>query len=197
MDIFGYARVSSLSQDLDLQISDIRKFTEYRGDRILRMYTDKTSGKNIDRPGFQEMINAIDKNTMGAEAIVIYKLDRMGRSLSDLLRIVEYLQKKDIQLISISDNIDTSTSQGVLFFQLIGAIAEYERKLIKERSDNGIREAREKGIKFGRPKKIIKLEPIKKEIAMGVSKSMICRKYGIKRATLYAKLREDREKVKI
>jgi DNA invertase Pin-like site-specific DNA recombinase len=197
MDIFGYARVSSLTQDLDLQLAEIKKFADYRGYKIVRIFSDKASGKDMKREGFQEMINAIDKNTMGVEAVVIYKLDRIGRSLNDLIRIVEYMKTKNIQLISITDNIDTTTSQGVLFFQLIGAIAEYERKLINERTDSGRKEAISKGVKFGRPKKQIKVDDIKKELAMGIPKSVICKKYGIKRTTLYNKLKEDKENVKL
>jgi len=197
MNIFGYARVSSLTQDLDLQVSEIKKFSDYRGYKIVRLFSDKASGKDMKREGFQEMINAIDKDTMDIEAVVIYKLDRIGRSLNDLIRIVEYLKSKNVQLISITDNIDTTTSQGVLFFQLIGAIAEYERKLINERTESGRKEAVSKGIKFGRPKKQIKVDEIKKELAMGIPKSVICKKYGIKRTTLYNKLREDKGNVKL
>lgn len=197
MDIFGYARVSSLTQDLDLQVNEIKRFADYRGYKIVRMYTDKASGKNMEREGFQEMINAIDKNTMGVKAVVIYKLDRIGRSLPDLIRIVEYLKEKNVQLISITDNIDTTTAQGVLFFQLIGAFGEYERKLINERTEGGRKEAIAKGVKFGRPKKIINVDEIKKELAKGTTKSFLCKKYGIKRSTLYNKLKEDKENVKI
>lgn len=197
MDIIGYARVSSLTQDLDLQVSSIKKFADYRGDKIIRMFTDKASGKDLKRDGFQEMINLIDKNTLGIEAIVITKLDRIGRSLSDLIRIVEYLKSKNIQLVSITDNIDTTTSQGILFFQLVGAIAEYERKLINERTAAGLKEARESGVKFGRPKKKINIGDVKKDIALGIPKSVICKKYGIKRTTLYNKLKEEKDNVKI
>lgn len=195
--IVGYARVSSLTQDLDIQINEIKKFCDYRNFEIVRMYTDKQSGKNLDRPGFQEMINLLDKNTMGIDAVVIYKLDRIGRSLSDLLRLVEWFKAKNIEMISISDNIDTTTPQGVLFFQLIGAIAEYERKLINERTELGRKEALAAGIKFGRPTIKLNMSAIEKDIALGLSKSFICKKYGIKRSTLYKKMTEEKSNVKI
>jgi DNA invertase Pin-like site-specific DNA recombinase len=197
MSVICYARVSSLTQDLDLQTSELKKFCDYRSYTIARMFTDKASGKNLERTGFQDMINLLDKNTMDIKAVVIYKLDRIGRSLTDLLRIVEYLKAKNIQLISITDNIDTTTAQGVLFFQLIGAFAEYERKLINERTSAGLAEAKANGVKFGRPEKIIPMDAIDKDIAMGLSKSAICRKYGTKRSTLYMKLNERKNNVKI
>ena len=197
MDVIAYARVSSATQELDVQIGELKKYCDYKGDRIVKMFTDKASGKNLDRRGFQEMVNLLDKNTLGIKAIVIYKLDRIGRSLSDLIRIVEWLKTKDIELVSISDNIDTTTSQGCLFFQLIGAIAEYERKLINERTELGRREALASGTKFGRPRKDIPLNDIRKDLAMGLSKAFVAKKYGIKRSTLYVKLNEDKNNVKI
>jgi DNA invertase Pin-like site-specific DNA recombinase len=197
MDVVGYARVSSLTQDLDLQISEIKKFAEHRGDRIIRIYTDKSSGKDLKRDGFQDMINLVDKNTLGIQAIIITRIDRIGRNLHDLMKIIDYLESKHVQLVSIYDNIDTTTAQGLLFFQTAAAFAEYERKIISERTEAGRKEAYVNGVKFGRPKKKINIEEVKKEIAMGVTKSAICRKYGIKRATLYNKLKEDKENVKL
>lgn len=197
MNVIGYARVSSLDQDLDLQISEIKKFVDYRGDKILRMFTDNASGKDLKRQGFQDMINLINTNTIGAEAVIIHKLDRLGRNLNDLMKIIAFLKDKNVQLISVTDNIDTSTAQGMFFFQTSAAFAEYERKLINERTELGRKEAISKGVKFGRPKKQIKVDDIKKEIAMGIPKSVICKKYGIKRTTLYNKLKEDKENVKL
>jgi len=197
MDVIGYARISSLTQDLDLQISEIKKFADYRGDRIIRIFTDKSSGKDLKRDGFQDMINLIDKNTLGIEAVIITRIDRIGRSLNDLMRIVEYFRSKNIQLVSIYDNIDTTTAQGLLFFQTAAAFAEYERKIINERTEAGRKEAFVNGVKFGRPKKKINIDDVKKDLALGVTKTAICRKHGIKRSTLYNKLKEDKENVKI
>jgi DNA invertase Pin-like site-specific DNA recombinase len=193
-----YARVSSLTQDLDIQISELKKFCDYRNYTIAKMFEDKASGKNIDRKGFQDMINLIDANTMGIDAVVIWKLDRIGRNLSDLLRIAEYLKSKNLQLISISDSIDTGSAQGNLFFQLIGAFAEYERHLINERTESGRLAAIENGVKFGRPEIKIRMDLVNKDIAMGVPKSIICKKYGIKRSTLYVKMKDQtKDNVKI
>jgi DNA invertase Pin-like site-specific DNA recombinase len=197
MNVVCYSRVSSASQDLDLQTSELKKFCDYRNYKIIKMYSDKLSGKNMDRPGFQEMINFLDKNTMDVNAVVIWKLDRIGRSLSDLLKIVEYLKSKKLQLITVNDNIDTSSAQGILFFQIACAFGEYERKLINERTSAGKDAAIAAGVKFGRPKVDIDMDQIRKEIAMGLSKSLICKKYGFKRSTLYTKLNETKEDVKI
>ena len=194
MNVIVYARVSSQSQDLDLQIKEIKRFCDYRNCSIIRLFTDKTSGKNLDRPGFKQLIDVLDTNTLGIDAVVIHKLDRIGRSLGDLIKLFDWFKSKNIQVISILDNIDTSTPQGVLFFHLMGAMAEYERHLINERTYLGRKEALANGVKFGRHVIKIPMDLVKKDIALGIPKSVICKKYGIKRSTLYAKMEEEKHK---
>lgn len=194
-NVLGYARVSTVDQSLDLQIEEITKFCNYRNYKIVRLFNDKLSGKNTNRVEYQEMIDMISgKNIHNIKAIIVTKLDRLGRSLSDLIKIVEFLKSKNIDLVVIRDNIDTTSNNGVLFFHLIGAISEFERKLIVERTSAGIKHARETGVKFGRPKLIIPpniMTEIKRELSIGVPKSKICKKYKIKRTTLYLKLAEE------
>jgi DNA invertase Pin-like site-specific DNA recombinase len=195
-NVVCYARVSTITQDLDIQINEIKKFCDYRNYKIYRFYSDKKSGKDMDRPDFKEMMNLIETNTVGVSAVIIYKLDRIGRSLSDLIKIVEFLKSKNVQLISICDNLDTSSDQGTLFFQIIGAIAEYERKLIVERTSTGRKEALKNGVKFGRPEKIINRDvwnKINRDISLGIPKSKIIKKYGLKRSTFYKKWNETLE----
>lgn len=195
MNVVIYARVSSMTQDLELQIKEIQKFCDYRNFNVVRIITDKRSGKDMARPGFKEMIDLLDTNELGIHAIVIHKLDRIGRSLSDLIKLAEWLKVKNIQLISVTDNIDTSTTSGYLAFQVMGAMAEYERHVINERTEFGRKEAMDSGIiKFGRPRKDIPIDQVQKDLLMGLSKAFICRKYDIKRSTLYKKLEEDKKK---
>jgi DNA invertase Pin-like site-specific DNA recombinase len=193
MNVIGYCRVSTTDQDLTIQIEAIKRMCEYRKFTLLNIYMDKASGKNVERENYQKMINALEKNTSGIEAIVIYKLDRIGRSIRNLLQIIDFLNKKEIQLISVSENIDTTTAQGRLFFTISGAFAEYERELINERSAAGLKQAREAGVKFGRPKKVVKISEIRYKLAQGIPKSKICKEYGIGRSTLYKKLEEGKE----
>jgi len=188
MRVIGYARVSSTDQDLEIQIQEIKKFCNYRNFDIIRIYTDKSTGANIERDGFIDMMKSIEQNTQGIEGVIVYKIDRMGRSLKNLLDIIDTFGKNHIQFISITDNFDTTTNQGILFFQVIGAIAEYERKLIHERTQLGILQAKKDGVRFGRPKKRVDMAAIKADLASGIPKTKICKKYGIGKTYLYNKL---------
>jgi len=193
MNVIGYCRVSTTDQDLTIQIDAIKRMCDYRKFTLQNIYMDKASGKNVERESYQKMIEALEKNTSGIEAIVIYKLDRIGRSIRNLLEIVDFLNKRDIQLISVLENIDTTSSQGRLFFSISAAFAEYERELINERSAAGLKQARADGVKFGRPKKSVKMSEIRYKLAQGIPKSKICKEYGIGRSTLYKKMAEEQK----
>ena len=188
MRVLGYARVSSRDQDLEIQIQEIKKFCGYRNFDLVKIYVDKASGKNIEREGFREMMEVLHKQRLGADGIVVYKIDRIGRNLKNLIDIIDDLGKMNVQFISITDNFDTTTPQGILMFQMVGAFAEYERKLINERTRLGIDEALKSGIRFGRPKKNVDLNAIKADIAAGIPKTKVCKKYGIGKTYLYSHL---------
>ena len=158
---------------------------------VINIFTDHATGKNTEREGFQSMMEHLKKNPLGVEAIIIYKLDRMGRSLHDLIEISKWLHEHDIGLISITDNIDTTTSAGRLFFHMAGAFAEYERELILERTSAGLARKKASGFKLGRPVKELPMKDIKQEIASGIPKTRIAKKYGISTSTLYNKLNEN------
>lgn len=138
---WGYARVSTDDQDLQAQITDLER---YGVDGVFR---EKKSGKNTDRPEFQRMMSPA--YLRGGDKIVVKKLDRLGRSLKDLIEIVEEIEARKAQLVSIDDNIDTSTATGRFFFHIIAAMAEWERAMIGERTKRGMQEAVEKGVKLG------------------------------------------------
>jgi DNA invertase Pin-like site-specific DNA recombinase len=193
MRVIGYARVSSKDQDLEIQIQEIKKFCDYRGFELVKIFTDKASGKDINREGFQDMMSVLHKKTLGAEGLVVYKIDRIGRSLKNLIDIIDDLAKHQIQFISITDNFDTTTPQGTLMFQMVGAFAEYERKIIHERTGLGIAEALKNGVRFGRPKKKIDMEAVKADLAAGIPKTKVCKKYGVGKTYLYSKLAEVKE----
>lgn len=188
MRVLGYARVSSKDQDLEIQINEIKKFCDYRNFELVRIFTDKASGKDINRDGFQDMLLSIHKKTFDADAVVVFKIDRMGRSLKNLIDILEDFSKNQVQFISISDNMDTTLPMGKLMFQIVGAFAEYERLVINERTRLGIEQAQKDGIRFGRPKKRVDMDAIKADIAAGIPKTKVCKKYGIGKTYLYSKL---------
>lgn len=194
MRVIAYARVSTTHQNLDIQQEQITKFCQFRNFELVQLYTDKASGKDTDRPGFQRMIRDLEHNPLGAEALVIFKLDRVGRSLQDLMNISKYLEDHGIGLISITNSIDTTTKEGRLFFYIMGALAEYERELILERTKLGLDAAREKGVQFGRRRKSVNINEAKRLIAEGVPKTEVCRRLKIGRSTLYKRLQESEEK---
>ena len=188
MRIIGYARVSSKDQDLEIQINELKKYCQYRNFEIVRIYTDKASGKNINRDGFEDMMQVLHKKTFDADAVIVHKIDRIGRNLKNLIDIIEDFSKMNIQFISITDNVDTTNPQGKFMFHMIGAFAEYERTLINERTRLGIDEALRSGVRFGRPRKRVDMDAIRADIASGIPKTKVCKKYGIGKTYLYNKL---------
>jgi DNA invertase Pin-like site-specific DNA recombinase len=181
----GYARVSTKDQHLELQIDAL---TKAGGEKI---YQDIASGARTERPALNEMIN----NLRPGDVLVIWKLDRLGRSLNHLIGLVNDLMKKNIGLQSLHDPIDTTTAQGRLSFNLFASLAEFERDLIRERTQTGLSAARARGRNGGRPKGIPQkaeatacaAETLYKEGWLSVNE--ISEKLGIAKSTLYAFLR--------
>lgn len=142
MAIFGYARVSTIDQNLDAQKDALLKYG------CEKIYYEKASGKNVERPQLQKLLSSLREK----DVVVVYKLDRLARSLKDLIDLVNELANKKVDFVSISDGIDTSTAVGKLMFHLVGAFAEFERDIISERTKVGLESARARGRKGGKPK---------------------------------------------
>ncbi|MGD9537144.1 MAG: recombinase family protein [Alphaproteobacteria bacterium] len=141
----GYARVSTDEQTLDLQIDALRACG------CVRVFHDHgVSGVTDDRPGLTEALAAID----AGDVLVVWKLDRLGRSLSFLIDLIEDLHRRDAGFQSLTDGIDTTTPSGTLVFHIMGALAEFERTLIVERTVAGMEAARRRGKHIGRPRKL-------------------------------------------
>ncbi len=184
----GYARVSTTSQNLDMQVSAL---TDARCEKI---YTEKVSGV-----GDRTELKAVLEYLRDGDSLVIYKLDRLGRNMKDLLAIIEQLQQKNVSLVSLRDNIDTGSTTGKLIMHIFASLAEFERDLIKERSAEGRREAKKKGVRFGRPKqpKPEKANMCAQLYRNGNSVSAIMRTTGIKsRNTVYKYLRMEGIEIK-
>ena len=185
--IIGYCRVSTFDQNLDLQKEALKE----AGCKFI--YEEKQSGKNVHRPVLQECLS----NMHPHDTLVVYKLDRLSRSLKDTINIVEDLQSKGIHLKSITEGIDTSTTTGKLFYQMNAIFAEHERALIKERTMAGLAAARARGKKGGRPlkhsdekmKHVIKLY-VNNEISM----PDVNRMYNISTPTFYRRYNEIMKK---
>lgn len=145
----GYIRVPRDKQTTALQEDAMRQ------ERCERVFTDKMSGKRFDRPEFLRMLDV----TRAGDVIVVWRLDRLGRSLKQLIETVTMLAERGIELRSLKENIDTTTPTGKLLFHIIGAMAEFERDVISERTQAGLEAARARGRRGGRPKAIEKIEP--------------------------------------
>ena len=178
--LVGYIRVSSESD---------RQSTDLQRDALLaagvdnrHLYEDRASGAKDDRSG---LTRALDFVRPG-DVLVVWKLDRLGRSLSHLLMIINTLKEKQVAFRSLTEGMDTTTPSGELLFHVFGALAQYERALIKERVLAGLTAARIRGRIGGRPPAIIgeKLEAIITALNDGMSKAAVCRNFGVKRTTL-------------
>lgn len=173
----GYARVSTADQTLEPQ-TDILSEVGCK-----KLFTDVASGVRTERPGLEKALSFCRKGDM----LVVWKLDRMGRSMSHLIEMIQKLEQNGVGFQSLTEKIDTTTAGGRLIFHLFGALAEFERDLIRERVQAGLKSARARGRKGGRP-------PISKETkamaqALIADKSLsikqICERLGIARSTLY------------
>ena len=141
---FGYARVSSNNQDLELQIEALTKA------KCKKIFSESISGKDNNRKELNLMINELREG----DVVIVYKIDRIARSLKGLIEIVEILNSKNVDLVSLDsgDRVDTTSPMGKAFFQIAGVFAELERGMINARTRAGIEKAKSDGIKFGRRK---------------------------------------------
>ncbi|EFC5153513.1 recombinase family protein [Escherichia coli] len=175
--IIGYARVSTTDQNCDYQIDELTK------SGCEKIFIEKASAKTKDRPELTRLLDSLRQD----DIVVVYKLDRLGRSLKDLITLLEMFKSNGVQFKSLSENIDTTTSTGKLVFNVIGAIAEFERDIIVERTKAGLKAARARGRKGGRKQKLtdkqIKLAKLMLQDP-SVQKSDVAKHFNISRPTL-------------
>jgi DNA invertase Pin-like site-specific DNA recombinase len=179
----GYTRVSTVSQTLDQQNTAL----ESAG--VTRTFSDTMSGARDDRPGLAELMAYVRER----DAVVVWKLDRLGRDTLHILETVKDLTDRGVTLVSITDGIDSSTAAGRMMIGVLGSLAEYERELIKERTALKRRASRANGTKFGRPRKVADADHIataKRMKADGHTGKDIAKYLGVSRATLYRYLHE-------
>ncbi len=176
--LVGYARVSTHDQTLDLQ----RDALEKAG--CERVFTDTISGAKAERPGLEQALHFLRRG----DTLVVWRLDRLGRSLQHLLETVGQLQERGVGFRSITESIDTTSSGGKLIFHVFGALAEFERELIRERTQAGLRAARARGRKGGRPRSLDSRK-VAMARALHADKSNsiddICKTLRVSRSTLY------------
>lgn len=176
--LIGYARVSTDDQKLNLQQDALRTAG------CEKIFEDYLSGAKAKRPG---LINAMEIARSG-DTLVVWRLDRLGRSLKELIQLTETLKERSIELHSLQESINTTSSSGQLVFHLFGALAEFERNLVRERTKAGLSAARARGRLGGRPKA---LDPNKRKLAVKLYRDRqhsideICQMMGISKPTLY------------
>ena len=186
--LIGYARVSTNEQNLDLQRDALGKAG------CERIYVEQASGSKSSRPELGKIIEMLREG----DTLVVWRLDRLGRSLKHLIELVTELEESGIGFRSLTESMDTTTNNGKLIFHIFGALAEFERNLIRERTQAGLAAARARGRKGGRPPA---LDGKKREMAVKLYNSKehsvreICQTMGISRPTLYSYVRKaEREK---
>jgi DNA invertase Pin-like site-specific DNA recombinase len=176
--LIGYARVSTLDQNLDLQRDALHKAN------CEHIYTDTFSGSAVQRPGLEECL----KDLRAGDTIVVWKFDRLGRSLKHLMEAVQVLEERGIDFKSLQESIDTTTPGGKLVFHVFAALAEFERDVIRERTMAGLEAARVRGRKGGRPRLLDEKKragPVALHADPTVSISDIYKTMGISRTTIY------------
>lgn len=187
--LLGYARVSTLEQNLDMQIDAMVK----AGVEPENIYKEKVTGTKADRVKLQELLKYARKG----DKIVVYKLDRLSRSTKHMIEIAEELEQRGIELISIQDNIDTTTAIGKAMFKMLAVLSEMERDIIAERTRAGLASARARGRKGGRPA----MDQAKVEHAITLydtgkyTVAQITERTGVSKAKLYKELRLRKEQV--
>ena len=179
----GYARVSTVDQNLDMQMDALKK------ENCKKIFQDHASGVKSNRDGLERALDFM----RGGDTLVVWKLDRLGRSLKHLIDIINLLNEKGMYFKSLQENIDTSSSGGNLIFHVFGALAEFERDMISDRTLAGMAAAKERGRVSGRPRK---LNENNRALALSLmedksySAKDVCKTLGISKTTLYRNLQE-------
>jgi len=178
-----YARVSTLNgQDPEMQLSELREYAARRGWAVHGEYVDQgVSGSKESRPELNRLTE--DAHRRAFDAVLVWKIDRYGRSLKHLVNALADLSAYGVAFVSYRDNLDLSTPSGRLMFQIIGAMAEFERSLIQERVRAGLRNARSRGKRFGRPR--VKIDPVSVAALRrdGLSWSQVCGRLNVSKGT--------------
>jgi len=185
--LIGYARISTHDQNLDLQKDALEKAG------CKKIYVEQMSGSSRIRPELEKTLEML----RNGDTLVVWRLDRLGRSLKHLIELISKLEQREIGFKSLMESMDTTTSGGKLIFHIFGALAEFEHNLIKERTSAGLAAARARGRNGGRP---LKLDEKKRELAIKLynererSIKEICQIMGVSKPTLYTYLhKHDKE----
>ena len=182
-DVLGYARVSTRDQDTSGQVERLRQ------EGAVRVFEDVVCGKTFDRPGLAGLLDY----ARPGDTLTVIRLDRLGRSLRELLKTVDMLKAQDIDLISLEEDLDTTSAAGELVFHVFAAIAHFERRLKSERTKDGLRAARKRGRVPGRPPlHADTVSALQELVDNGTSVTKAAQYVGIGRSTAYRVIQEAR-----
>lgn len=181
--LVGYARVSTKEQNYEMQIQALRNAG------CEKIFSEKESGSSDDRREFKKALTFLREG----DTLIVWKLDRLGRSISQSSRVLETLKEKKVSVVSLIENIDTRTIFGEWLFYFASIFAEMERNSIIERTKAGIKFAREKGVRIGRPPKMTEdnIEIIRELLKAGWTVKKIAEKLGISQSSIYAYFPSD------
>ncbi len=190
--LIGYARVSTEDQNLDLQRDALKKAGVDPG----QIYEEHVSGAKAKRPELTACLRTLRED----DTLVIWRLDRLGRSVPDLIKILDQLKAKGTGLRSLSDNFDTTTAMGIMVFHMLATFAQFERDLVSERTKAGLKAARDRGKRGGRPSKL-KAKDVRmiKQLLKDktVTKEEIAKRFGVSRATVHRSLLKARKDAEV
>ncbi len=184
-----YARCSTQEQSVALQVDGLRAYATARGFEVVGEYVDEgVSGARAKRPALDRLLDEARRGRV--DAVLVWKLDRLGRSLHHLLTILGELDELGVRFVSLDDAIDTSTAAGRLFMQMRGAFAEYELAQVRERTRAGVAAARRRGRRLGRPRAYLNVDRARHLLAQGRSLASVAREFGVSRRTLRRRVGE-------
>ncbi len=182
MRLFGYARVSTSQQNLDIQ----KKTLKDAGVKSTRIFSDKATGSNTDRKGLDLLRVKVEEG----DVILVTKLDRLGRDTADMINLIKEFDVMGVPVRFIDDGISTEGTMGKMVVTILSAVAQAERQRILERTNEGRIEAKAKGIKFGR-KRSVDRDQVLDMKGQGISATQISRQLGIGRSTVYKVLKDE------
>jgi len=186
MRLFGYARVSTSEQSLEIQKQALKQ----AGVIESRIFSDKTTGSNLEREGLRSLMVKVEEG----DAVLITKLDRLGRDTADMISLINYFDKIKVGVRFLDDGISTEGSTGKMVITILSAVAQAERQRILERTNEGRLEAKIKGVKFGAKRRIDRKQLLQYH-EQGIIGTSLAKKMSISRAAVYKILKEERSNV--
>lgn len=188
-----YARCSTFEQNTDMQLRDLRRLAKQRGFDIFKEYVDEAqSGGKTSRPALDAMLKDAQRGRFSV--LLVWKLDRLGRSVKHLIELLEDFKTWNVQLVSFGEGLDFTTTAGKLFYTLLGAFAEFEKDTIRDRVRAGIRAARARGVRLGRPAlrsfSPSDMRQLRRDRRLGMSYAALAQKHHSSVFTCYRLLNE-------